>query len=76
MRSSTVLTCIKNPNNLGKSNHVTIAWTPGRTGIYSNKKADVSAKSGLAHKCLRFEPFVPIPYADVRAAVSDWSVKR
>ena len=76
VRSSTVLTCIKNPNHLGKSNDVTITWAPSHTGIYSNEKADILDKSGSAHNCLGFEPFIRTPYVDVRAAVSDWSNKR
>ena len=44
--SNTELTCIKNPNKLGKDNDVTIAWTPGHTGIQDNEKADILAKSG------------------------------
>ena len=39
---------MKNLNNLGDSDDVTITWTPGHTGIYSNDKAGVLAKSGSA----------------------------
>ena len=76
VKSNTVLTCIKNINILGKDNHVTIAWTPGHTGIQGNKKADILAKSGSALNCLGPESFIPIPYASCRAAIKDWSVKR
>ena len=40
VKSNTVLTCIKNLNILGRDNDVTIAWTPGHTGIQRNEKAD------------------------------------
>ena len=77
VKSNTVLTCIKNLNNLlGKDNDVTISWTPGHTCVYSNEKADILAKSGSALNCLEPEPFISIPYATCRAAIKDWSVKR
>ena len=76
VKSNTVLTCIKNLNILGKDNDVTIAWTPGHTGIQGNEKADILAKSGSALNCSGPEPFISIPYASCRAAIKDWSVKR
>ena len=76
MKSNTVLTRIKNLNILSKDNDVTIAWTPGHTGIQGNEKADILAKSGSALNCLGPEPFISIPYASCRAAIKDWSVKR
>ena len=48
VKSNTVLSCIKNLNILGKDNDVTIAWTPGHTGIQGNEKVDILAKSGSA----------------------------
>ena len=69
MRSSTLLTCMKNLHNLGDSNDVTITWTPGNTGIYSNEKAGVLAKSGSALKRVGLEPVIPISNASVRAEV-------
>ena len=60
----------------GKENDVTIAWTPGHTGIQGNEKADILAKSGSALNCSGPEPFISIPYASCRAAIKDWSVKR
>ena len=48
VKSNTILTCIKNLNILGEDNDVTIAWTPGHTGIQGNEKADILAKSGSA----------------------------
>ena len=76
VKSHTVLSCIKNLNILGKDNDVTIAWTPGHTGIQGNEKADILAKAGSALNCLGPEPFISIPYASCRAAIKDWSVKR
>ena len=76
MKSYTVLTCIKNINILGKNNDVTIAWTPGHTGIQGNEKADILAKAGSALNCSGPEPFISIPCASCRAATKDWSVKR
>ena len=76
VKSHTVITCIKNLNILGKDNDVTIAWTPGHTGIQGNEKADILAKSGSALNCLGLEPFISIPYASCRVAIKDWSVKR
>ena len=61
---------------LGKNNHVTIAWTPGHTGIHGNEKADTLAKSGSALNCFGPELFIPIPYASCCAAVKEWSVER
>ena len=71
VKSNTVLTCIKNLNILGKDNDVTIAWTPGHTGIQGNEKADILAKSGSALNCSGPEPFISIPYASCRAAIKD-----
>ena len=76
LKSNAVLTCIKNLNILGKDNDVTIAWTPGHTGIQGNGKAEILAKSGSALNCSGPEPFISIPYASCRAAIKDWTVKR
>ena len=77
VKSNTVLTCIKNLNVLGKDNDVTVAWTPGHTGIdILNEKADILAKSGSALNCSGPKPFISIPYAGCRAAIKDSSVKK
>ena len=44
--SITVLNCIRNLNQLGKQNHVSIAWIPGHAGVHGNEVADYVAKSG------------------------------
>ena len=38
--SITVLNCIRNLNQLGKQNHVSIAWIPGHAGVHGNEVAD------------------------------------
>ena len=42
--SITVLNCIRNLNQLGKQNHVSIAWIPGHAGVHGNEVADYLAK--------------------------------
>ena len=37
--STTVLNCLRNLNQLGKQNHVSIAWIPGHAGVHGNKVA-------------------------------------
>ena len=44
--SITVLNCIRNLNQLGKQNHVSVAWIPGHAGVHGNEVADYVAKSG------------------------------
>ena len=50
--SITVLNCIRNLNQLGKQNHVNIAWIPGHAGVHGNEVADYVAKSGSKSKCM------------------------
>ena len=61
-----VLNCIRNLNQLnqlGKQNHVSIAWIPGHAGVYGNKVADFVAKSGSQSKIHGPEPYITVPYA-------------
>ena len=44
--SVTVLNCIRNLNQLGKQNHVSIAWIPGHAGVHDKEAAEYIAKSG------------------------------
>ena len=44
--SITALNYIRNLNQLGKQNHVSIAWIPGYAGVHGNKLAEYVAKSG------------------------------
>ena len=37
--SITVLNCIRNLNQLGKQNHVSIAWIPGHSEVHGNEVA-------------------------------------
>ena len=59
--SITVLKCIRNLNQLGKQNHINIAWIPGHAGIHRNKVADYVAKSGSKSKMHGPEPFYYSP---------------
>ena len=36
--SSTVLNCIRNLNQFGKQNHVSIAWIPGHAGVHGKAR--------------------------------------
>ena len=36
--SSTVLNCIRNLNQLGKQNHVSIAWIPGHAEVHGKAR--------------------------------------
>ena len=41
--SITEFNCIRNLNQLGKQNHVSIAWIPGHAGVLGNEVADYMA---------------------------------
>ena len=74
--SITVLNCITNLNQLGKQNHVSIAWIPGHAGVHGNEVADYLAKSGSKSKIHGPEPFITVPYASCVSTVKDWSTDR
>ena len=74
--SITVLNCIRNLNQLGKQNHVSIAWIPGHAGVHGNEVADYLAKSGSKSKIYGPEPFITVPYASCVNSVKDWSTDR
>ena len=44
--SITEFNCIRNLNQLGKQNHVSIVWIPGHAAVYGNEVEDYVAKSG------------------------------
>ena len=69
--SITVLNCIRNLNQLGKQNHVSIAWIPGHAGVHGNEVADYVAKSGSKSKMHGPEPFITVPYASCVSTVKD-----
>ena len=69
--SITVLNCIRNLNQLGKQNHVSIACIPGHTGVHGNEVADYLAKSGSKSKMHGPEPFITVPYASCVSTVKD-----
>ena len=76
--SITVFSCIRNLNQLGKQNHVSIAWVPGHAGVHGrpNEVADYAAKSGSKSKTHGPEPFITVPYASCVSAIKDWSTDR
>ena len=71
--SITGLNCIRNLKQLGKQNHVSIAWIPGHAGVHGNEMADHVAKSGSKSKIHGPEPFITVPYASCVNTVKDWS---
>ena len=74
--SITLLNCIRNLNQLGKQNHVSIAWIPGHAGVHGNEVADYLAKSGSKSKMHGPEPIITVPYASCVSMVKDWSTDR
>ena len=74
--SITVLNCITNLNQLGKQNHVSIAWIPGHAGVHGNEVADYVAKPGSKSKLHGPELFVTVPYASCVSTIKDWSTDR
>ena len=74
--SITVLNCIRNLNQLGKQNRVSIAWIPGHAGVHGNEVADYVAKSGSKSKIHGPKPFITVPYASCVRTVKDWSTDR
>ena len=74
--SITVFSCIRNLNQLGKQNHVNIAWIPGHVGVHGNEVADYLAKSGSKSKIHGPERFITVPYASCVSTVKDWSTDR
>ena len=74
--SITVLNYIRNLNQLGKQNRVSIAWIPGHAGVYGNEVADHLANSGSKSKMHGTEPFITIPYASYVTTVKNWSTDR
>ena len=60
--SITVLNCIRNLNQLGKQNHVSIAWILGHTRVHGNEVADYlrySYEPSAWKECTRI--FLPKP---------------
>ena len=74
--SIAVLNCIRNLNQLGKQNHVSIAWITGHSRVKSNEVADYLAKSGSKSKMHGPEPFITVPYASCVSKVKNWSTVR
>ena len=79
--SITVLNCIRNLNQLGEQNYVSISWITGHARVHGNEVADYLAKSGSKSKLHGPEPFITVPYASCAYAscvstVKDWSTDR
>ena len=74
--SITVFNCIRNLNQLGKQNRVSIAWNPGHAGLHGNEVADNVAKSESKSKIHGFEPFIAVPYASCVSTFKDWSTNK
>ena len=69
-------TVIRNLNELGKQNCVSIAWIPGHAVVHGNEVTDYPAKSGSKSKMYGPEPFLAVPYASCVCAVKDWFADR
>ena len=74
--SITVLNCIRNLNQLGKQNLVSIAWITGHAGVQGSEVADYVAKSKSKSKLHGPEPFMAVPYASCVSTVKDCSTDR
>ena len=74
--SITVFNSIRNLNQEGKQNHVSIAWIPGHAEVHGNKVADYVAKSGSKSKIHGPDPFITVPCASCVSTVKDWSTDR
>ena len=67
--SITEFNCIRNLNQLGKQNHLSIAWIPGHAGVLGNEVADYVAKSGSKSKIHGPEAYITVPYASCVSTV-------
>ena len=74
--SITVFNCIRNLNQQGKQNHVSIVWISAHAGEHGNKVADYLAKSGSQSEMYGPEPFIKVPHASCVSTVKDWSTDR
>ena len=74
--SITVFNCIRNLNQLGKQNHVSIACIPGHAGAHGNEVADYLAKSESKSKLHGPKPFNTVPYASCVSMAKYWSTDR
>ena len=74
--SITMFNCIRNLDQLGKQNHVSIAWIPGHAGIHGHEEADYVAKSGFKSKIYDPERFITVPNASCVSTVKDCFTNR
>ena len=74
--SITVFRFIRNLNQLGKQNHLSIAWIPAYARVHGNKVTECVAKSGSKSKMHGPEPFSTVPYTSCVGTVKDCSKDR
>ena len=74
--SVTMFNYIRNLNQSGKQNHVSIAWIHGHAGVHGNEVADFVAKSGSKSKIHGPESFKTVPCTSCVSMVKDWSTDR
>ena len=75
----TMFNCIRNLNQFGKQNHVSIecldSWTCRGT-VHGNEVAHYEAKSRSKSKIHGPEPFIAVPHASCVITVKNWSIDR
>ena len=71
-----MLNWIRNLNQLGKQNHVSIAWIHVHVWVYGDEVVDHLAKSGSKSEMHGTEPFITVPYASCVSMVKKWSTDR
>ncbi len=67
--SQTVRSSARALNLLGEGNAVILQWVPGHMGVQGNEDADCEAKKGARSAPFGPEPFLTIPYAELRGGI-------
>ena len=65
--SITVLNCIRNLNQLGKQNHVSIAWIPAYAGVHGNEVGRLSSQIRCMVLNLLLQSRMPVELAQLRS---------